>query len=744
MNNEEIRFKGVVVRCRYNSDNFKIYVVDVSKEEYPNVKRGNDGKVVVTGDLPTLVTNVEYEFEGRREYNPKFGNQYKCSNIKQELPKDENSMRTFLENIIAKSHVDTLLNVYPNIVDKIVKDDLEDIDFSKLKGIKEKTFADIKGKIIENYCLMGLVGKYGGVISMNMIKKLYDTYKSTALIEEKLKNSPYKSLTHISRIGFRTADEILLKLEESKRVEFKEPLRNSKQRMVACYEFILQQNELNGNTLMGIKELREECGRLTPECINYFVDCIKEDNKKVYVDMDNKVVGLKSTRDKETYIYNTLKDMINTKNKNNNKWLCNAELYRSLGGFNLSDEQINTINILINNNICILTAPAGSGKSASVEAVLRMCDDNDISYKLMTPTGASSKILADYTGKECKTIHRGLEFKPTSEDKTPWGLNKDNKIQEDFVVIDEFSMVDVDLFYRIMSAIDITKTKLLLVFDPYQLPSVGSGNLAQDILGFDFIPINRLTKIFRYSDGGLMNVATSVRNSQPFIKLESGRTNQIFGNKKDFIYYERKGKPVLDTLKAIYMKLLNSYSIEDIMVLACQNKGDYGTVAVNKIIQNIVQKGKDNHFMIRGETKFFEGDKVIQIRNNYKAKTLNGVGDEEECAIFNGNTGVIQKVYFDYMVIDFDGTLVKYEKEELTQIELGYCISIHKSQGSASKQVIVLSPNQHTFMLNSNLLYVGYTRARERVFAIGDVITIHRAIKKKANLTRNTWLKLYK
>lgn len=745
MSNEIEKFEGIIIRCRYNSDNFKIYVVDVNSNEYPNIKKNKEGKVIVVGDLPTLVSNVNYEFEGKREYNSKFGFQYKCTGIKQELPKDNDSIRTFLENIINPNHVKTIFEVYPDIVDRVIKNKLDDIDLTKLKGIGVKTFNDVKGKIIENYCLMGLVSKYGGVLSMNMIKKLFDTYKSTALIEEKLSKSPYKCLCNISRVGFKTADELLLKLEESGKIKFSEPLRESRQRMRSCYEFLLQQNELNGNTLMGIKELRELCGKLTPECISYFVECIKEDNEKVYVDLNTKVVGLKSTMYKEMYCYDKLKKMNEINNKNYRKWLCNFEIYRDLGGYKLTDEQLNTINLLSQYNAVILTAPAGSGKSASVEGLLKMCDDNNITYKLMTPTGASSKVLSEYTGKECKTIHRGLEFKPNGENESPWGLNAKNKIDEDLVVIDEFSMVDVDLFYRVLEAIDINKTKILLVFDAFQLPSVGAGNLAQDLLHCPFMRINKLTKIFRYGEGGLMNVATSVRNSEPFIKLDEGKYNQVFGTKKDFIYYERRDKQILDTLKKIYIKLLGNYSIDDIMILVSQNKGEYGTVAINKIIQSIIQKDKNNKFVMRGETRFFEGDKVIQIRNNYKAKPLGEEDDEntEEYPIFNGNSGIITKVYYDYIVVDFDGVLIKYEKEDMHQIELGYCITTHRSQGNNSKQVIVISPRQHTFMLDSNLLYVGYTRARERVFAIGDVVTIHRAIKKKANLSRKTWCKIY-
>ena len=739
MNNEEIRFKGIVVRCRYNSDNFKIYVVDVNNEEYPEVKRNTEGKVIVVGDLPTLVSNVEYEFEGKREYNPKFGNQYKCSNIKQELPKDENSMRIFLENIIAKSYVDTLLDVYPNIVDKIVKDDLEDIDLSKLKGIKEKTFSDIKDKIIENYCLMGLVSKYGGVISMNMIKKLYDTYKSAALIEEKLKKSPYKALTHVSRIGFKTADEILLKLEENGKINFEEPLRNSKQRMVACYEFILQQNELNGNTLIGMKELREECGKLTPECVNYFVNCIKEDNKKVYVDMENKVVGLKSTKDKETYIYNTLKEMVNVENK----WDIDVERYRSANSNELTDEQINTARMMADNTVGLLVGNGGTGKTASMMSIIRACDDYSISYELCSPTGKASKVLSNYTGKEAKTIHRLLKFNPENVEKygVPFEFNKDNKLDTDFIIVDEASMIDVNLMYALLSAINIERTKMLIIGDDGQIPSVGCGNILHDLLHLKIIPINRLTKVFRYNQGGLSKVATDVRNGVKFINAIENGKKVLLGDNKDFIYIENYSpSEIINSIKYCYSNLLKTRTIDDIAIVVAQNTGEVGTIAINKVIQNLVHKNNnDIKVVFRGKDRFIVGDKVIQIRNNYKVPLYDN--DGETTQVFNGHTGTIRNIFDDTIILEFNGELVVYNREMLKDIELGYCVTIHKMQGSQCQELIMVSPRQHTFMLNSNLIYTGVSRAEKRCFMIGNLTTINRAIKKRANMDRNTWAK---
>lgn len=744
---EVLQFRAKVKKCRYDSESFKIYLVDVNETEYKNIKPNSNGQFIVVGDIPSLIPNIEYNFSAIKKYAPKFGLQYEVKSVSRELKSDVDSTKSFLLEIITEKQANELIREYPNIIEKVMNNDLRDINTSKLKGIGIATFNGIKDKIVENYCLIDLVNKYGGTISMNMIKKMYDKYGNVKTIQKKLQESPYKALCGISRVGFKTADDILQKLESDKKIVFSEPLKQSKQRMIACFEYVLQQNELNGNTNMDIKTLRVECDKLTPECIHLFVDCIKEKSDKVYIDMDNKLVGLRNTRGKELYIYDKITKMVGV----SNIWRCAVENYRSVNGSDLTDEQVNTITMMCENSIGILTAAGGSGKSFSVQALINMCDDYNISYKLMTPTGASSKVLGEYVGKECTTIHRGLEFNPRAKDDEPkWGYNAENPLEEQLVIIDEFSMCDISLFFNVMQAVDIEKTKLLLVFDPYQLSSVGCGNLAQDFIMHGNMPINRLTKIFRYAEGGLMNIATSIRNSEAFLKPPLTTFNKAFGKEKDFIYYEKRDAQVLDCIKYVYQNLRKvDYSIQDIMVLSSQNKGDYGTVAINKIIQNIIQgekpKDEKNYFVQRGDTKFFLGDKVIQIQNNYKAKIALGTNKEGEIetSIFNGNTGVVSKVGYDYIHVDFDDETIKYERDDLNQLELGYCISIHKSQGSASKQVVVVAPRQHTFMLNSNLLYVGVTRSKQRCFMIGDISTINRSIKKKENLTRRTWAEVY-
>lgn len=733
-----VEFKCTMLKERFNSDNYKIYVVDINKEVYPNVKGNKKDEIVLVGNIPNLLPNLEYNVQCYIEINKNWGLQYSVKSIRQDKATDLESSRKFLNAIINPNYVDILLEVYPNIIDKIIKNDLEDVDLNKTKGVKEATFSKIKKAVIENFALIELVDLFNGLISINVIKKLYEKYTSVKIVKKQLQINPYKCLCSLSRIGFKSADKILLELDKESKTKkdcqfsFSEDLLTSKQRMKACINFTLEENESSGNTRISIQDLRKESNVLTPECINHFVDIIKENDDDIFVNNELKCISSTRAINTESYIAKTLLNM----NNNSMIWNINIELYRESEGFIITDEQIQSLDMMCKNNIGILTAPGGSGKTASVKNFLNMLDDNNKTYMLCTPTGKSSEVLAEQTGREAGTIHRQLKFNPKKEN--PWTYNEQNKLPFDVVIVDEFSMVDIYLFKHLLEAIDVTKTKLLLVFDSYQLASVGCGNIAQDLLDSNIIPVTRLTKIFRYNEGGLMQVVTKIRNGEEFLNSDFTGV-KIFGTKKDFVFVELQQQQIVNQALRVYNKLLNDgFTINDIMVLSSQNKGDYGTKAINKSIQYMLQKNKKNRFILVGDNKFCKEDKVIQVVNNYKSQTPLG----EETEIFNGNTGVIIDVSWDTVTVDFGkGKYIVYNKSELSQLELGYCISIHRSQGDASKQIICIAPKSHNFMLNSNLLYVAGTRARERVYMIGNIITVNRAIKKKENLQRDTWLK---
>lgn len=747
-----IDFTCTIKRERFNSDSYKIYLVDVDKKVYPNIKTNLKGEIILVGsNFSSLIPNLEYKVKAYINIHKTFGVQYEVKEIKQDKPTTFESSKKFLDEILTKSQSEALLSVYPNIIDKIIKDDLGDIDLNKVKGIKEHTFNKIKTKVIENFALIDIVDLFDGLIPINVIKKLYDEYHNVGYIKKILKNNPYKTLCRLSRIGFKSADKILLELDnkskniDNSKFEFTEDLLTSKQRMKACVNYILEQNESDGNTRISIKDLRSESNKLTPQCINHFVDIIKDNDEDIYVNNELKYISSAKAINSEEYICDKIIELNNTKII----WNIDSNNYRKNGEFDITDEQLSTINVMCNKNIGILTAPAGSGKTASVKNLLNALDDNKKTYMLCTPTGKSSEVLEEQSGREAGTIHRQLNYSPlncTAENgNNPWGYNENNKLDVDLIVVDEFSMVDIYLFKHLLEAIDTSKTKLLLVFDSSQLPSVGCGNIAQDLLDSNAIPIIRLTKIFRYNEGGLMQVATKIRNGEQFLSSDFTNGVKVFGTKKDFIYLELQQQMIKKQVLKIYSKLLNDgYSTEDIIVLCCQNKGEYGTFEINKIIQYMMQKEKNNKFLMYGDNRFFKDDKVMQIVNNYRAKTpeKDDMGEDIETEIYNGNTGIIVKVNFNNMIVDYGkGKLIKYTKAELNQLQLGYCISDHKSQGDSFKQVICVSPKSHSFMMNSNLLYVGVTRARERVYMLGNIITINKAIKKKANFNRDTWLK---
>lgn len=740
MQQKELKFKGTVLRNRYNSDDFKIYVVDVNKKVYKDIEGNKNKEYIIVGNMPSLIPDIEYDIVATPEINKTFGIQYKVKSIRRDKPTDYNSSKNFLMEILTEAQANVLLEVYPNIVDKIVKNDLDDIDLTKTKGIKEPTFNKIKAKVIENFCLIELVDVFGGLIEINVMKKLYDTYSNVSIIKKELKKDPYRCLCKLSRVGFKTADSILLNLEQQskdnpEKFKFDYDLKHSIQRMKSCLNFILEENETKGNTRMTLKEARTNCGKLVPQCIDLFVKVIKESSDDIHVDFDTKTISTTKAYNTELDISKFIKSMLFNKS---NIWSVNTELYREVEGMNMTDEQLSTLDMMCNNSVGLLTAPAGSGKSASVKALINMLDDTGKTYTLMTPTGASSKVLHEYTNRECGTIHRQLKYKPSkNKNISSWGYNEFNKLDVDVVIIDEFSMVDIYLFKNVINAIDLNKTKLLLVFDSYQLASVGCGNIAQDLLSSRIVPTVLLTKIFRYAEGGLMQVVTNIRKGIKFLENTFTGT-KIFGTKKDFIFCQLPDYKIPQQTLGIYKKLLDDgYDVQDIMVLTSQNKGDYGTKAINKHIQALMQKRHKTNFIMRGDTKFHKGDKVIQIINNYKAKTPT----DDETSIFNGNTGIIIDVNYNEIQVDFGDCIIVYSKGELNQIELGYCITIHKSQGSSAKQVITLAPKSHTFMMNSNLLYVAPTRAKERQFMLGDITTVNSAIKKKENLNRNTYSK---
>lgn len=717
--NEIIEFVAIIDKLVKSTENFKVYGV-TPIEKTNNIKFNKYGNVSISGDIQELTLGLQYYIKGIEN---KWG--YTVINIRRDKPTTKSETINFLKEVITKKQAEALLEVYPNILIKIINNDLIDIDLSKIKGIGEKRFNTIKRKVIENFPLIDFIDEFSDYnITINTARKMYKNFTSIERMKEKMIADPYTTLCSINGIGFKKADSMILSVDKNKN------LINSKQRMLACINYCLNENEKNGHTWISLDDLIQNCNKLTSESMEWFLESLKSED--IYVEGDTKRISKKKTYLLEKYIANKIIKML----KNNNRWLIDISKYKNISQFGLTDEQMNSLNNLCKYNVSLLVGNAGSGKSFTIETIIKMLDDNDKTYMLMTPTGKSAMVLSEYTNRDAGTIHRKLGYNPSQG----WLYNSENQLNVDVVIVDENGMTDVYLMVHLLEAIDETKTKILFVQDDAQLPSVSCGNCAYDLINSGIIPITKLTKIFRYGEGGLLQVATKIRNGEQYVD-NSCEDIREFGSKGDYCLIPTDDDSMSDYVVNIYKKLLQQgNNCLDIMVLSAKNVYENGANELNKIIQEAINPySNDKKYVKYSDDKIFRvGDIVLQMKNNYKAITEFG----EEETITNGDIGKIINIDYNYIYVQYKRFVITYDvKEDLDQIQLGYAMSIHKSQGSGVKNVILVTPRSHTWNLNRNLLYVAPTRAKERCFHLSLPSTINHGLRYSIELQRNTFLK---
>lgn len=709
--------------------------------EYPQIQIGKYGTCTIKGNVQELNLGVEYIVKAK-EISDKYGVGYEVINIKREKPTTLAATRNFLYEILTPNQTDILLEVYPDIVDRIMNNRLDDIDLNKTKGIKDYTFNVIKQKVIENFKLADLVEEFRGLFSLSIIKKLYDKYPSVEKIKEVIRTEPYECLCRLSGIGFKTADGMLLTLEkESKQCKengknpilfFGFNLKPSYQRAKACVDYILNENETNGNTYVKVGELKKQFEILVPEAIANLPLILKGDNDVIF-DRESLSVCRKETYETEKYIAEKIKEGLSI----NTKWDCDCSQFRRLEGFDLTLDQCKTSEYMCIYNIVMLVGYGGAGKSSSTQAFVNLLKHYNKSFLLLAPTGRAAKVLAGFTGENAMTIHRGLGYMPPND----WNFNSEHPLTYDVVIVDEFSMVDIFLFKHLLEAIDFNRTKLLIIGDDAQIPSVGAGNVLYDLLCYKKIPTITLDKVFRYGKGGLSTVATDARTQTEYLD-KNKKGMQVFGEDQSYIFMPLQQDGIVDYTVKLYKTLLTKgYSVEDIAVLSCYNVGDYGVIELNKRLQEAVNPNPDAKIVF-GDSEFRLNDIVMNYANDYKAVLYNEefLDDKNTTFIANGESGMVDKIGHNSMVSNYDGTLIYYDKGKLKNIRLAYAITTHKSQGGQFKVVILITPRSHTFMLNSNLLYVGISRAKEKCYHLGEIKTVNNALKKKENFDRKTLL----
>lgn len=757
-----IKIKGVPTikifpkTTRPDDNGFKIY--GFLPDNSDGLVINKYGNISIKGTIPELTIGKEYEFEVEYEDNGKYDG-YKVVKMTSSMkPSSGEEAFQFLCEIISPTYAQNLLAKYPDFIDRVLQD--KPIDTKGINGVGPYRLNQIKQKVMDNFVYYDIITEFKDYeLSMNQVKKLYTAYRSVQDIKNKMEENPYICLCGISGIGFKTADRKIIAHNKN---FLKTPFR-----MEECAMYILSQNEVNGNTYMLFDDLYNQCKELTPECMDYLRRVLDNSNR---IDFEDGKAARKVTKLCEWEIAKRLIQIKNNEivwkkeeiiEEKENFWLKDykqkikhkgkpiteddiTERFKHNGNIVLTEQQNELLPAVLKNNVVILSGFAGTGKSATCKVLIDFLENFEFSYVLTAPTGRASKVLANYTGREAKTIHRALECKG----ENIFEYNENHKLPYDVVVVDEATMADVYVFRALLRAID-SHTKLILVCDPAQIPSVGAGNVVQDMIRSNVFPVIMLDQVFRYGDGGLSYVATNARNGHVWL---TSQQIQKLGVDQDYLFMNVDKDEAVEYAISRYIKLYNAgVSINDMVIISCYNKGQYGTYEINNRIQNIINPPKKKNDGRVGYTRdgvnilFNVGDRVMMTKNNYKVQLY--IEDEEsfdepqECTVFNGDFGIILDITDDgHLICQFDENKVIFSKNEASGLLLGYAVSCHKMQGDSRDNVILVTPSSHMYMLSRNLLYVALTRAKGRVYHYGDTDTIRKALKKSDNLLRKTFL----
>lgn len=703
-----------------------IALIDYPKDEIMYVSNP-----IAVGNF--FVVNEGDEFEATAEWiiQKKYGYQLKITTHNLVLPVTDKGMIRYLERLVKRIGKKTsrkIVNQFHSETFNIIKNDYKRL--SKIKGISEVTAKRIHDSIMKQQefekialFLLPIGATYSNII------QVYDEFGKNSI--DAIKNNPY-ILLEKTKINFKICDKIAYKIgiqgNDLERIRkgilfYIRFLMNKRGDLFVCKSEII--NNFNGFL----------------QRIGAYPDCINRNDIEVAIKdliaLKKIIIEIDSHERECVYIsyYNYIENSIVTRIK---KFLANADLnklndkkinnyiddYEKNVGYKLAINQKKAIIMTLNNKISILSGCPGTGKTQTINALIYCIKQINPNYiiELCAPTGRAAKRMTELTGMEAKTIHRLLGIKEFAE--------KDIElvpIMSDFLVIDESSMIDAHIFYNLLSMVS-DKTKILIVGDYEQLPSVGVGLILRDLMNSKIIETTLLKDIFRQSSGS---------------KIITNSHNVINGNKKDLVFDNTKSgdfyfietnniKELL--LKSIHNLIKNkNYKLEDIQVLTVMNKGDFGVVEINKVIQNVFNPFNTSKPEIRITLNktFRLNDRVIQTVNNYDIEVFNGeIGkiiniDEQNCEI----------------TVDFDNKIIVYTEENINELMLSYAITVHKSQGSEFPVVIMLFHSSLNILLNKNIIYTGWTRARNTVVCIGNKNELLIGIDKIDNTIRNSLIK---
>lgn len=725
-------YSGYVERIVYRNSENGYSVLSVVKD---------DVEMTCVGTF-TFISEGEYiKASGTYTEHPLYGEQFQVQSYEILEPEDLLSIEKYLGSGAIKGVGNALA---ARIVRRFKKDTFRIIEeeperLSEVKGISGKMAIEISKQFDEKKDLrdaMIFLGKYG--ISTALAVKIYKEYGEK--MYQIVKENPYKMAEDIHGIGFKLADEIAAKAGIGS---------DSDYRIKAAILYVLLQGSGEGHVYLPKEVLVSK----TYELLG--VDMSGIENHITNLALDKKIIM--KEEEGATYIYSASLYYLELNSAkmlwdlNINFDLSHMEIEHKLTKiekqFNIELDELQRRAAMeaVTHGVMVVTGGPGTGKTTTINTIIRLFEAEGMDILLAAPTGRAAKRMTETTGCEARTIHRLLEISKMSEDKIEmdnrvvFERNEGNPLEADVVIIDEMSMVDISLLHSLLRAVSVG-TRLILVGDVDQLPSVGPGNVLRDIINSKKFNVVKLTKIFRQASESDIIVNAHKINKGERIKLDN--------KSKDFFLLKRD--EVLKIIQTIVLLVrdkipayVNSTSY-DIQVLTPMRKGELGVERLNEILQQYLnppssdKKEKEFH-----GTTFREGDKVMQIKNNYQLnweiKSKYGITTESGTGIFNGDMGILRELnlFAEQAIVEFDeGKMVEYTFAQLEELELAYAITIHKSQGSEYPAVIMPLLSGPRMLMNRNLLYTAVTRAKSCVTIVGREETVQMMIDNETEQRR--------
>ena len=724
------KLAGYVEHIIYrNADNGYTVLNLVSGEE----------EITCVGIFSAIAEGENIEASGDYTDHPTYGKQFKVESFEEKAPEDEEAIERYLGSgairgiglalaarIVRRFKADTF---------RIIEEEPERL--AEVKGISERKAMEIADQVNEKRDLrqaMIFLQQYG--ITMNLAVKVYQQYGQE--VYGIIRENPYRLADDIEGVGFRTADEIAVRVGIRMDSDF---------RIRSGILYVLLRASTEVHTYLPEEELTRRTGQL--------LEVGEEQIEKQYMDLaiERKIIMKQGENQTQIYAASFYYMEANTatmlKQLNVSYDVPDLEIEERVRriekqtGMELDEHQMTAVKEAVRNGLLIITGGPGTGKTTTINTIIKYFEMEGLDIFLAAPTGRAAKRMSETTGFEARTIHRMLELNGGVDGAAGFERNEQNPLETDVVIIDEMSMVDISLMHALLKAVAVG-TRLILVGDVNQLPSVGPGSVLRDIIRSHECNVVMLTKIFRQA-----STSDIIVNAH---KINQGEEVTLDNKSMDFFFLKRYDADVIISvvLQLIKQKLPKFVDATpyDIQVLTPMRKGLLGVERLNGILQRYLnppspQKREKEH----GDILFREGDKIMQTRNNYQLeweiRTKYGLSVDKGTGVFNGDMGIVREIndFAETMTVEFDeGRMVEYPYKLLDELELAYAITIHKSQGSEYPAVVIPLLSGPSMLMNRNLLYTAVTRARKCVTLVGNEVTFAQMVQNTSQQKRYSGL----